>query len=183
MTAGLTIRVDEIRAALTSVLDAVERKYGSLLDFGHDYYWALPVEASFDMTNATPALTVGQISDDIASVGNLDRAHEVGSGRRGTNSPTSSAYSERSRLSTFPESSRSSTVPDVSKGSVRAAHSVGEEGAQSFARRNSPGQRGWRQMERLPLARQAAGRAPKSAHVALSSVSRRQTAIGESSLA
>jgi len=79
MTAGLTIRVDEIRAALTSVLDAVERKYGSLLDFGHDYYWALPVEASFDMTNATPALTAGQISDDIASVRNLDRAHEVGS--------------------------------------------------------------------------------------------------------
>jgi hypothetical protein len=77
MTADLVIRVDEIRAALTAVLDAVQRTHGSDLVFDHDYYWALPVEASFDMNQPAPTLTAGQISDDVASVRGLLHSREV----------------------------------------------------------------------------------------------------------
>ncbi|MDQ1542039.1 MAG: hypothetical protein QOH29_2765 [Actinomycetota bacterium] len=67
--------MDEIRAALTAVLGAVER--GSDLVFDHDYHWASSVEASFDMNQPAPALTAGQISDDVASVRELLHSRQV----------------------------------------------------------------------------------------------------------
>ena len=77
MTSNLTISVDEIRAALSRVLDAIERDHGSELILNHDYYWALPVEASFDMDDPDPTLTAGQLSDDIAAIRELANPPEV----------------------------------------------------------------------------------------------------------
>jgi hypothetical protein len=77
MSSDLTVRVDEIRAALALVLDAVERVHGSELALAHDYYWSLPIAASFDMAVPEPALTTGQLSDDIASIRELANSREV----------------------------------------------------------------------------------------------------------
>jgi hypothetical protein len=77
MTSDLTISVGEIRAAIGRVLDAVEREHGPELTFGHDYYWALPVAASFDMTAAAPTLTAGQVSNDIEEIRELADGPDV----------------------------------------------------------------------------------------------------------
>ncbi|CAN5649332.1 hypothetical protein BH10ACT8_BH10ACT8_09620 [soil metagenome] len=77
MTADLTIRVDEIRAALGRVLDVVQDRHGPDLVLADDYYWSVPVAAAFDMTRPDPKLTVGQISEDIDAVRELGRASEV----------------------------------------------------------------------------------------------------------
>jgi hypothetical protein len=78
MASGVTIGINEIRAAVDRVLDAVERKHGPSLVLDHDYYWALPVKDSFDIYGgAQPALTTGQLSDDVAGVRELLTSGEV----------------------------------------------------------------------------------------------------------
>jgi hypothetical protein len=77
MAAHLTIRVEEIRAALGRVLDVVEDGHGPDLVLANDYYWSVPVRAAFDMTQQDPELTVGQISEDIDAIRELGRATEV----------------------------------------------------------------------------------------------------------
>ena len=77
MAANLTIRVDEIRAALGRVLDVVEDRHGPDLALVNDYYWSVPVAAAFDMTHQAPELTVGQVSDDIDTIRELGRESDV----------------------------------------------------------------------------------------------------------
>jgi len=71
VTHDLTIDVDQIRSALARVLNAVERDHGSQLQLHGDFYWSLPVAAAFDLTKSDPALTAGQLSDDLDAVRQL----------------------------------------------------------------------------------------------------------------
>jgi hypothetical protein len=78
MTSELTVSIGEVRSAVGRVLDAIQRKHGPRLVFDRDHYWALPVKESFDMYGGTqPTLTVGRLSDDIASIRALLSSDEV----------------------------------------------------------------------------------------------------------
>jgi hypothetical protein len=63
--ADATIAVEDIRAVVTRVLDAVEAQHGGTLELGEDYYWHLPVRAAFDLSKPQPELTTGQLTDDV----------------------------------------------------------------------------------------------------------------------
>ena len=65
MSTDLTISVDEILAAMSRVLSAVERQHGEHIRLNGDEYWNLPVTAAFDMTKSDPAMTVGTLTDDV----------------------------------------------------------------------------------------------------------------------
>lgn len=65
VTGDLSIDIDEIRAALSHVLNAVERDHGPRLRVASDAYWSLPVSAAYDLSESDPALAVGQLRDDV----------------------------------------------------------------------------------------------------------------------
>ena len=73
MTVPVTLHLDEVRSALTQILVAVEELLGSEVDLTVDHYWHLPVDAAFDMTQEPTTLTVGQVSDDVAHLQELDK--------------------------------------------------------------------------------------------------------------
>jgi hypothetical protein len=64
------LNVDALRTALGRALDAVEAQFGGEAVLVNDYYWNLPVESAFYMTQEPEpeSLTVGQLSDDLASM-------------------------------------------------------------------------------------------------------------------
>jgi hypothetical protein len=67
--ATVMITVDELRSALSLLLDEVERRLGPSIDLGADYYWEINPAVAFDLkTTPTQLITVGQLSDDVASV-------------------------------------------------------------------------------------------------------------------
>src|SRR4051812_9274949 len=69
MTNGTRVSLEELRQALTQLLDAVEQGHGPTVDLNADYYWTIsPADAfRFDVDGA-PEPTVGQLTDDIQSV-------------------------------------------------------------------------------------------------------------------
>lgn len=71
VTNDLSIDIDQIRSALTHVLNAVERDHGTRLHLDGDAYWSLPVGAAFDLSKSDPALTVGQLGDDVDAMREL----------------------------------------------------------------------------------------------------------------
>lgn len=74
MPESLTVRIADLRDALSRALDLAEAALGTEVTLPWDYYWHLPVEASFDMAEQPEGFTVGQLSDDLAEV--LDHDHE-----------------------------------------------------------------------------------------------------------
>jgi len=64
------ISVVELRAALTLLLDAVEEKFGSRLQFDEDFYWNVPLSDATTV-DRDPELDVGSVVDDAASVREL----------------------------------------------------------------------------------------------------------------
>jgi len=65
MAEPLAIDLDNLRTALTRVLDACEEQLGRRVIVDHDYYWHLPVDSAFDMSRQPTVFTVGQLSDDL----------------------------------------------------------------------------------------------------------------------
>jgi hypothetical protein len=102
VTNDLSIDVDQIRSALARVLNAVERDLGRQLHLEGDPYWSLPVAAAFDLSKSDPSLTVGQLSDDVDAIRELDDE-----GARllpfGTSWPISSVYYARWNALHFPD--------------------------------------------------------------------------------
>jgi hypothetical protein len=64
---GADVRVDELRAVMTLLLDAVESRFGAVVDLRADHYWLIGGGEAFDLTEA-PELSVGQLSDDVAEL-------------------------------------------------------------------------------------------------------------------
>lgn len=63
------VDLEQLRTALTEVVDLAIARFGPRLDLsevGHDYYWHLPVEAAFTMSD-DPGLRInaGMTSDDL----------------------------------------------------------------------------------------------------------------------
>ncbi|GAA3520137.1 hypothetical protein [Nocardioides daeguensis] len=59
------LRVADVRTAVALALDAFESEQGSHIRIGHDHYWHLPVGTAFDLSREPSTLTVGQVSDDL----------------------------------------------------------------------------------------------------------------------
>jgi hypothetical protein len=70
MADALVVRISDLRHALDRALDATETLLGAEVALHADYYWHLPVDAAFDVYAEAPALTMGQLSDDLNAVGN-----------------------------------------------------------------------------------------------------------------
>ena len=70
MGSSTTVRIVDLRAGLSAILDEVEGRFGEQVDLGADYYWTLRPAVAVDM-NSDPRPDVGQLSDDIASLREL----------------------------------------------------------------------------------------------------------------
>lgn len=68
MPESLTMRIPDVRDAVSRALDLVEAALGTEVTLPWDYYWHLPAGASFDMAKQPEDLTVGELSDDLAEV-------------------------------------------------------------------------------------------------------------------
>ena len=66
----MSVRIEELRAALDVVLARVEERLGAEVDLGAALYWEIEADAAFDM-QSTPAASVGQLADDV------ERLHEL----------------------------------------------------------------------------------------------------------
>ncbi|MDG4823858.1 hypothetical protein O7635_18540 [Asanoa sp. WMMD1127] len=88
MDKGAVVRVADLRVAVERLLAEVERDRGAEVDLGADYYLVVPLESAYELHAGSPQLTMGQLSDDVASLRELlerddvcvwhDLAHVVG---------------------------------------------------------------------------------------------------------
>lgn len=63
------ISVEDLRQALTRVLDKAEQELGRDIDLGADEYWEVPAEATYSLAREPgDGLTVGRLSDDAETV-------------------------------------------------------------------------------------------------------------------
>jgi hypothetical protein len=69
VTGAIKVSVRNLREGLGLLLDEIERRHGSFVDLGTDFYWVIDREASYGLDLPQPAdVTVGQLSDDVASL-------------------------------------------------------------------------------------------------------------------
>ncbi|WP_374969295.1 hypothetical protein [Terrabacter sp. BE26] len=64
------ISIAELRAALTLLLEAVEDRFGSRLQFDEDFYWNVPL-GDATTVEQDPVLDLGSVVDDVRSVREL----------------------------------------------------------------------------------------------------------------
>ncbi len=76
MTVSMTVRIEDLRTALDTLLVEIERRSGTEIELDADQYWEVYPTAAFDLYSK-PDPTVGQLSDD------LDTLREVISQRSG----------------------------------------------------------------------------------------------------
>ena len=55
------------------LLDRIEREFGPDVDLAADYYWDLPLAATFDPEQDPAGHTLGSLADDVESLGELLR--------------------------------------------------------------------------------------------------------------
>ncbi len=67
----LVVAIADLRLALQRVLDAAEKKFGSVVDLAADYYWTVPSSETFDNLEMPTALEAGQLSDDVVELREL----------------------------------------------------------------------------------------------------------------
>lgn len=65
---AVAISLPVLRAALAEVIDAIEDVNGPVVRVHADHYWTLFVREQFTVSDAPPAPTVGQLTDDVESV-------------------------------------------------------------------------------------------------------------------
>lgn len=73
LTPDLT--VDQLRAAIGRLLDAVEARFGPDLHLKDDHYWNAPLREAADLSRE-PKLDMGSVVDDAASVREFIKASE-----------------------------------------------------------------------------------------------------------
>jgi hypothetical protein len=67
----VTVSVASLRAGVAMLLDRVERQFGADVDLAADYYWDLPLVATFDPANDPQGHTLGSLVDDVESLAEL----------------------------------------------------------------------------------------------------------------
>lgn len=71
---SVTVSVASLRAGVAMLLDRVEREFGPDVDLAADYYWDLPLAATFDPEQDPAGHTLGSLAEDVESLGHLLRA-------------------------------------------------------------------------------------------------------------
>ncbi|MER6192022.1 hypothetical protein [Streptomyces cyaneofuscatus] len=59
----LQIPLDQLRHAIEVALRHVEASAGSTVALEHDYFWSVPGDDLYDVTNEPSTLTIGQLSE------------------------------------------------------------------------------------------------------------------------
>jgi hypothetical protein len=59
----MTIRIDELRTMVTTLLDRLEEVHGDAIDLDVDYFWNIPPAALYDPYSEPAELTTGQLSE------------------------------------------------------------------------------------------------------------------------
>lgn len=72
----LVVTVAELRSATAKILDAVEAALGPAIALAADHYWLLESDDAFDLSQE-PRINAGQLSDDLASVRELDGRDDI----------------------------------------------------------------------------------------------------------
>jgi hypothetical protein len=67
MTAATTVKLADLRSALTQLIDHVERNHGAEMELDADHYWVVGLRAAFDLSSE-PQVEAAQLSDDIATL-------------------------------------------------------------------------------------------------------------------
>lgn len=67
----LNIDVEELRRALTAVLDHVEDINGPVVSIPHDYFWSVAYPEKYDVLSDPPELTIGQLSESWGNASEL----------------------------------------------------------------------------------------------------------------
>jgi|GEM_PF-1273605 hypothetical protein len=62
--ASSTIRVEELRAALDTILARVQERFGNEIALGADPYWEVGVAATFDL-QSVPVPEAGSLTEDV----------------------------------------------------------------------------------------------------------------------
>lgn len=60
----MQVTTDQLRRALSTLLDHLDETGQSTIELEHDFYWDTPVEGRYDAYSEPRELTVGQLSDD-----------------------------------------------------------------------------------------------------------------------
>ncbi|MCW2743847.1 MAG: hypothetical protein JWM48_397 [Mycobacterium sp.] len=75
----LSVPMDKLRLALDRVLTAVQAEQGDSISLSADHYWALNPRATYEVyeTPKEPDFTIGQLSDDIATLDEILRPDQI----------------------------------------------------------------------------------------------------------
>ncbi|MGM1017310.1 MAG: hypothetical protein ACQEW8_07215 [Actinomycetota bacterium] len=68
MTEGVKIPVATMRRVAEVLLQHVEQLEGDVVEIENDYFWSVPAETQYDMTQEPRALTIGQLSESLEHV-------------------------------------------------------------------------------------------------------------------
>lgn len=70
-----TVRIADLRQAISVVLDQAERTLGMQFHLGADFYWDLPLRERFDPTWQPSNHTLAALADDVAEIESLLAPH------------------------------------------------------------------------------------------------------------
>ncbi|MGV8856952.1 hypothetical protein [Rhodoglobus sp.] len=62
------VDVSALESALRMALARVVERRGPVLAIPHEYFWSIPVDAMYDVTQSPAEFTIGQLSDSIRSL-------------------------------------------------------------------------------------------------------------------
>lgn len=62
------VRVSDLRAGLSAILEQVELTHGSEVELDADHCWVLPWKVAFDMSSEPTTIEAGQLTDDVDSL-------------------------------------------------------------------------------------------------------------------
>lgn len=64
----MKVRVSELRQATNLLLDHLERSGHTEIEMETDYYWSIPNEKLYSVSEEPSDFTVGQLSEDLQNV-------------------------------------------------------------------------------------------------------------------
>ena len=68
---GPVLTLADLRAGLEVLLSEIERRYGPKVDLCGGFYWDLPMETIYDSLQDPAPPTLGDLVDDVESLGEL----------------------------------------------------------------------------------------------------------------
>jgi hypothetical protein len=64
----VTVPLAVLAQAAEALLDHVKRTAGETVELPHDFFWAIPPDALYDMHSKPEPLTIGQLTESLAHV-------------------------------------------------------------------------------------------------------------------